>query len=207
MPFKSQAQRRWMYATHPEMAKRWEEHTPKKKLPEHVKNAVARIAAQVKTAEPPPPEGVSSKEWDRILQKGAIKRVKKTVKLAATTPLSPDQYVNQIIDEIRFPKREHQHIQMQLAAGLPAVTTRIRQERGKYQPGQILRTPWGERVQITRVNKGHGYTKHPFLENLTPGQRNAIRRHKYDLVEFHKIAYHLSIRDVLYEVNSRRRES
>jgi hypothetical protein len=34
---KSQAQRRWMHATHPEMAERWEQETPKgKKLPEHV---------------------------------------------------------------------------------------------------------------------------------------------------------------------------
>lgn len=31
MPFKSEAQRKWMYATNPEMAKRWEEETPKKK--------------------------------------------------------------------------------------------------------------------------------------------------------------------------------
>lgn len=37
MPFKSEAQRRWMYANHPDMAKKWEDHTPKgKKLPEHV---------------------------------------------------------------------------------------------------------------------------------------------------------------------------
>jgi hypothetical protein len=35
MPFKSKAQRRWMHATKPEMAKRWEKETPKgKKLPE-----------------------------------------------------------------------------------------------------------------------------------------------------------------------------
>jgi len=34
-PFVSEAQRRWMWLHHPEMAKRWEEHTPKgKKLPE-----------------------------------------------------------------------------------------------------------------------------------------------------------------------------
>jgi hypothetical protein len=31
MPFKSQAQRKWMHATHPEMAKRWEKETPKHK--------------------------------------------------------------------------------------------------------------------------------------------------------------------------------
>lgn len=37
MPFKSEAQRRFMYATHPKIAKRWEKHTPKdKKLPENV---------------------------------------------------------------------------------------------------------------------------------------------------------------------------
>lgn len=37
MPFKSQAQRKFMYANNPEMAKEWEEHTPKgKKLPKKV---------------------------------------------------------------------------------------------------------------------------------------------------------------------------
>jgi hypothetical protein len=43
MPFKSKTQRRWMYANEPEMAKRWEEHTPKNsKLPEKVKEAYIR---------------------------------------------------------------------------------------------------------------------------------------------------------------------
>ena len=38
MPFKSQAQRSWMYANDPKMAKKWEEHTPKDaKLPKKVK--------------------------------------------------------------------------------------------------------------------------------------------------------------------------
>lgn len=36
MPFKSQAQRRFMYAKEPAMAKRWEQETPKGKLPERV---------------------------------------------------------------------------------------------------------------------------------------------------------------------------
>ena len=40
MPLKSKSQRRWMWANDPEMARRWEDHTPKgKKLPEHVKKA------------------------------------------------------------------------------------------------------------------------------------------------------------------------
>jgi hypothetical protein len=38
MPFKSQAQRKWMYANDPSMAKKWEKHTPEgKKLPKKVK--------------------------------------------------------------------------------------------------------------------------------------------------------------------------
>ena len=34
MPFQSQAQRGYMYANHPELAKRWEAETPAGKLPE-----------------------------------------------------------------------------------------------------------------------------------------------------------------------------
>jgi hypothetical protein len=37
VPFESQAQRAWMYANKPEMAKEWEKHTKKKKLKKKVK--------------------------------------------------------------------------------------------------------------------------------------------------------------------------
>ncbi|ODU02671.1 MAG: hypothetical protein ABS79_00010 [Planctomycetes bacterium SCN 63-9] len=48
MPFKSESQRRWMYAKHPEMARRWEAHTPKgKRLPKHVKKADLEFAARL----------------------------------------------------------------------------------------------------------------------------------------------------------------
>ena len=36
MPFKSQAQKRWMYANKPEMAKEWEDDTPKGRLPSRI---------------------------------------------------------------------------------------------------------------------------------------------------------------------------
>jgi hypothetical protein len=37
MPFKSKQQEKWMWATHPQMAKQWEAHTPKgTKLPTKV---------------------------------------------------------------------------------------------------------------------------------------------------------------------------
>ena len=47
MPFKSEAQRRWMYANKPEMAAKWQAHTPKgAKLPEKVKKASMNEALQ-----------------------------------------------------------------------------------------------------------------------------------------------------------------
>lgn len=44
MPFKSQAQRAWMHANHPKMAKQWEKHTPDKPLPKYTgKGTRARL--------------------------------------------------------------------------------------------------------------------------------------------------------------------
>lgn len=43
MPFKSQAQRRYMYSQEPEIASRWERETPKGKyLPERKKKKIGR---------------------------------------------------------------------------------------------------------------------------------------------------------------------
>ena len=36
MPFRSEAERRYMHANHPEIAARWEAETPETKLPERV---------------------------------------------------------------------------------------------------------------------------------------------------------------------------
>lgn len=43
MPFKSKQQEKWMWATHPQMAKQWEDHTPtNKKLPAKLKKKSTR---------------------------------------------------------------------------------------------------------------------------------------------------------------------
>ena len=47
MPFKSKQQRKFMYAKHPEMAKEWEEKTPKgKALPKKVKKKTSQKAGK-----------------------------------------------------------------------------------------------------------------------------------------------------------------
>ena len=51
MPFKSEAQRRWMYANKPEMAEEWEKETPKgKKLPDKLKKRKTKSPKLKKTA-------------------------------------------------------------------------------------------------------------------------------------------------------------
>ena len=40
MPFKSEAQRRWMWKNDPEMAQKWEAETPKGKLPKRLHRKV-----------------------------------------------------------------------------------------------------------------------------------------------------------------------
>lgn len=42
MPFKSEAQKGWMYSNHPQMAKQWQKETPKGKLPKKVKKKVGK---------------------------------------------------------------------------------------------------------------------------------------------------------------------
>lgn len=45
MPFKSQAQRKFLFAKHPKIAKEWAEETPKgAKLPDHVRKHRGRKA-------------------------------------------------------------------------------------------------------------------------------------------------------------------
>jgi hypothetical protein len=52
MPFKSQAQRAWMYSNNPDMAKEWEEHTPKGKLPKKVKHEGKKTKSRNKRSKP-----------------------------------------------------------------------------------------------------------------------------------------------------------
>lgn len=68
MPFKSEAQRKWMWANHPEMAKHWQSVTPKgKKLPEHVKQAafldeLSLIMKKAEDSEVPHDGSIGAKE-------------------------------------------------------------------------------------------------------------------------------------------------
>jgi len=49
VPMRSQAQRRWMHATHPAMANRWERETPSGALPEKVSPKARAAKALLRT--------------------------------------------------------------------------------------------------------------------------------------------------------------
>lgn len=52
MPFKSKAQRRYMYANYPKIAKRWSKHTPKNAdLPEYVEECYVFNKAEIEDEE------------------------------------------------------------------------------------------------------------------------------------------------------------
>jgi hypothetical protein len=70
MPFQSKAQRRWMYANHPEMAAEWSKHTPKgAKLPEKVKKAEIINALKFKFAKDQLEGGLADKMKDSAFPK------------------------------------------------------------------------------------------------------------------------------------------
>lgn len=67
MPMKSKAQRRFLWATNPDVAREFEDETPKGiKLPEHVKKAMcasfAKIAIGLKKLPPVPMAIIEQKE-------------------------------------------------------------------------------------------------------------------------------------------------
>jgi hypothetical protein len=89
MPFKSERQRKWMWANKPQMAKDWQAHTPKgKKLPE--KKASTEVAFLEEIEKKAYGPGIALKLLKSV-SRGAAKRAptaKKMTKGVASTAYS-----------------------------------------------------------------------------------------------------------------------
>ena len=81
-----------------------------------------------------------------------------------------------------FPGNELLSYRLRLASGLPAYTTRVSVERGKYQVGQAVDSPLG-RIRISEVRSFSSGDTHPFDAELTPQQRQQIRG-PFDVIRF-----------------------
>lgn len=93
---------------------------------------------------------------------------------------------------IGFPEEEHAQLRGRLGRGKPVYTTRISSEMGKYQEGQVLESPWGDRLRVTSVQRGKGVESHPFASEVSAAQRKQIGESPYDLVQLEKGAEKLT---------------
>lgn len=82
-----------------------------------------------------------------------------------------------------FPEHEHGGLRARLVSGKDIFTTRISKEKGRYQEGQVVNSPFGE-LQVVNVQSGQG--KHPFDSELTEAQLREIGEHPFDLVRLRK---------------------
>ena len=86
MPFRSKAQRRFMYSQHPEMAKRWEKHTPDKSLPEKITDSSPKETKE-KTA-------MSKNLLAAVLVKNAMVKFGQALGMSPPSFKSPDELTN-----------------------------------------------------------------------------------------------------------------
>lgn len=88
---------------------------------------------------------------------------------------------------IQFPEDERKALIERLEAGKNIFTSRMSAEKGKYQEGARLTSPLGALV-VKRVQPLEKVEQHPFLSELTGGQKKQLAGHPFDLVELRKSA-------------------
>lgn len=89
---------------------------------------------------------------------------------------------------IRFPLSEWTSVKHRLDALGDVYTTRVSIECGKYKSGDVVITPWGDTLIVDSVKRLHSVNEHPFLKELTTGQRRTISGYtEIDLV--HLVVY------------------
>ena len=88
---------------------------------------------------------------------------------------------------IDFPEDEHADLRERYDAGQSFFTTRISAERGKYETGQQLETPFGPAV-VKNVTHHRGWKAHPHADELTPEWKKQLARRAADYVELVKTA-------------------
>lgn len=85
---------------------------------------------------------------------------------------------------ISFPKSELDALKERLDDGESIFTTRIKDERGEYSPGQLVDSPFG--ILQVQDSEQVGLKDHPFYEELTSKEKGRLSRHKLDIVKLKK---------------------
>jgi hypothetical protein len=227
MPYRSKAQRRLFHAKlrSGELSRttvdEWERATPHhKSLPERLHPKKRR---RIKTAEPPPPKGVSLDQWDKILQ--GIKKPKKKGRDAtafirskvASTIIGPSNIAGQgliatrgfnegdiiapVVDRVPEGQGDMRSDLLQTAQG--------RYLNHSYEPNS-RNTPLSELQYGIRATRNIAPG-----EEITTDYREAqatypgalILTPEEELAQTKQAAYHLGVKRALYHVNLTRRLS
>ena len=89
--------------------------------------------------------------------------------------------------EITFPASEHGEVKARLDSEEGVHTTRVSSEQGRYHPGDIIRSVFGD-LKVEEVRTFNRIEDHPFLSELTPSQRSQIENHgKFDVVRLTRV--------------------
>jgi DNA-directed RNA polymerase beta subunit len=95
----------------------------------------------------------------------------------------PAEFKEQPLVTMPFPVSEHAALKQRLAHEGYAYTTRISAERNRYHPGQIVLTPWGDKLHVEQITEYGPEATHPFYRELTPAQLRQIKGHPFTLLK------------------------
>jgi len=101
-------------------------------------------------------------------------------------------------EKIDFPKGEMEALLARLVAGKNIFTSRTSAEKGKYREGDALKSSLGP-LAVKDVRSFKDVKEHPFLSELTEGQKGQLRGHPFDLVELGKQASALTLQQLVSE--------
>jgi hypothetical protein len=90
---------------------------------------------------------------------------------------------------MQFPLEEYESIQARFDSGLDVFTTRVDEEFGKWELGEVVNSPFGC-LEIDAILAFHGVANHPFISELTPDQVQSLSKYeKFDLLKLSKAGF------------------
>ena len=90
--------------------------------------------------------------------------------------------------DISFPKSEQSLLKKRLDQGKDIYTTQIKDEKGKYKVGDVLKSPIGK-LKVVSVKEDVTVKNFPFKDELSKKQLKAVFKEPWDLVRLTKLGF------------------
>lgn len=95
-----------------------------------------------------------------------------------------------MLEVMSFPEHEYESIQRYLDRLGHCYTTRVYQEIGKYQVGELYAAPWGDVLRIDEVKTYWKVSDRPFYDEMSDDEKKEIRQYSeamglpYEFIRF-----------------------